>query len=174
MNDEFDYEEFMEIDEDSLDVEWLEQPKKMVQMVKIAAKVKINMERAKDNLAQVKAELAKKVRAAPEKYGIEKITIDAVNDVVQTDAKYIEAYEEYLEAVYENEVASGSVKATEQRKSSLENLVKLHGQQYFAGPKVPRNLSEQATLFREKVQRSKEVKSKIGKRLKRTKNEQNS
>lgn len=169
MNDEFDYEEFMEIDEDSLDVEWLEQPKKMVQMVKIAAKVKINMERAKDNLAQVKAELAKKVRAAPEKYGIEKITIDAVNDVVQTNKKYIEAYEEYLEAVYENEVASGSVKATEQRKSSLENLVKLHGQQYFAGPKVPRNLSEQATLFREKVQRSKEVKSKIGKRLKRTK-----
>lgn len=169
MNDEFDYEEFMEIDEDSLDVEWLEQPKKMVQMVKIAAKVKINMERAKDNLAQVKAELAKKVRAAPEKYGIEKITIDAVNDVVQTNAEYIEAYEEYLEAVYENDVASGSVKATEQRKSSLENLVKLHGQQYFAGPKVPRNLSEQATLFREKVQRSKEVKSKIGKRLKRTK-----
>lgn len=169
MNDEFDYEEFMEIDEDSLDVEWLEQPKKMVQMVKIAAKVKINMERAKDNLAQVKAELAKKVRAAPEKYGIEKVTIDAVNDVVQTNAKYIEAYEEYLEAVYENDVASGSVKATEQRKSSLENLVKLHGQQYFAGPKVPRNLSEQATLFREKVQRSKEVKSKIGKRLKRTK-----
>lgn len=169
MNDEFDYEEFMEIDEDSLDVEWLEQPKKMVQMVKIAAKVKINMERAKDNLAQVKAELAKKVRAAPEKYGIEKITIDAVNDVVQTNAKYIEAYEEYLEAVYENDVASGSVKATEQRKSSLENLVKLHGQQYFAGPKVPRNLNEQATLFREKVQRSKEVKSKIGKRLKRTK-----
>ena len=169
MNDEFDYEEFMEIDEDSLDVEWLEQPKKMVQMVKIAAKVKINMERAKDNLAQVKAELAKKVRASPEKYGIEKITIDAVNDVVQTNAKYIEAYEEYLEAVYENDVASGSVKATEQRKSSLENLVKLHGQQYFAGPKVPRNLSEQATLFREKVQRSKEVKSKIGKRLKRTK-----
>lgn len=169
MNDEFDYEEFMEIDEDSLDVEWLEQPKKMVQMVKIAAKVKINMERAKDNLAQVKAELAKKVRAAPEKYGIEKITIDAVNDVVQTNAKYIEAYEEYLEAVYENDVASGSVKATEQRKSSLENLVKLHGQQYFAGPKVPRNLSEQATLFREKIQRSKEVKSKIGKRLKRTK-----
>ncbi|MCK9457122.1 MAG: hypothetical protein M0R31_07490 [Candidatus Riflebacteria bacterium] len=159
----------MDIDEDSLDVEWLEQPKKMVQMVKIAAKVKINMERAKDNLAQVKAELAKKVRAAPEKYGIEKITIDAVNDVVQTNAKYIEAYEEYLEAVYENDVASGSVKATEQRKSSLENLVKLHGQQYFAGPKVPRNLSEQATLFREKVQRSKEVKSKIGKRLKRTK-----
>lgn len=169
MNDEFDYEEFMDIDEDSLDVEWLEQPKKMVQMVKIAAKVKINMERAKDNLAQVKAELAKKVRASPEKYGIEKITIDAVNDVVQTNAKYIEAYEEYLEAVYENDVASGSVKATEQRKSSLENLVKLHGQQYFAGPKVPRNLSEQATLFREKVQRSKEVKSKIGKRLKRTK-----
>lgn len=169
MNDEFDYEEFMEIDEDSLDVEWLEQPKKMVQMVKIAAKVKINMERAKDNLAQVKAELAKKVRAAPEKYGIEKVTIDAVNDVVQTNAKYIEAYEEYLEAVYENDVASGSVKATEQRKSSLENLVKLHGQQYFAGPKVPRNLSEQATLFREKIQRSKEVKSKIGKRLKRTK-----
>lgn len=169
MNDEFDYEEFMDIDEDSLDVEWLEQPKKMVQMVKIAAKVKINMERAKDNLAQVKAELAKKVRAAPEKYGIEKITIDAVNDVVQTNAKYIEAYEEYLEAVYENDVASGSVKATEQRKSSLENLVKLHGQQYFAGPKVPRNLSEQATLFREKIQRSKEVKSKIGKRLKRTK-----
>jgi hypothetical protein len=36
----------------------------------------------------------------------------------------------------------------------LENLVQLHGQNYFAGPKVPRNLSKERD---EKEERQKRV-----------------
>ena len=40
-------------------------------------------------------------------------------------------------------MAQGAVYAFEQRKTSLENLVRLHGQQYFAGPKMPRDLRKE-------------------------------
>lgn len=169
MNGEMDYEEFMDIDESSLDVEWLEQPKKMVQMVQHAANINRELAKTKDRLSQVKAELAKKIRSKPEKYGIEKITENAIFETIQTTDEYKEANEEYLDAMYEAEVASGSVKATEQRKSSLENLVKLHGQQYFAGPRVPRDLATMRIEYQEKQKRKKDVAGKIGKSLKRKK-----
>ena len=47
------------------------------------------------------------------------------------------------------------------RKKSLENLVILHGQQYFAGPKMPRNISEEREI------KQKSVNEKIGSGLKR-------
>ena len=33
--------------------------------------------------------------------------------------------------------------AIDQKKSALENLVKLHGQMYFAGPSIPRDLDKE-------------------------------
>jgi len=167
--EEMDYEEFMDIDDQSLDVEWLEQPKKMVQMVQQAAFAKKQMDQAKDNVSFVRAELAKKIRVAPEKYGLDKVTETAISGVVDLEKEFRSAQNEFLEARFEYEVAKGSCDATEQRKSALENLVKLHGQQYFAGPRVPRNIGEERQKYREKKAKKKEVNSSIGAKLKRTK-----
>lgn len=166
---EIDYEELMSIDEDSLDVEWLEQPKKMVQMVKIAANCERELNKTKDKLAQVKADLSRDIRANPDKFGLDKVTENAIFEKVQTHKDYIEAFNDFVDAQYEAQVAAGSVKAMEQRKSALENLVKLHGQQYFAGPKVPRDLSSVVSEFREKQKAKKEARIKIGKSMKRNK-----
>jgi hypothetical protein len=71
---------------------------------------------------------------------------------------------------YEAEVLQGAVNAVDHRKDALENLVRLHGLQYFAGPKVPRNLSEERE-YREEQQ--KKVDAGVAKKLmiRRTRNE---
>jgi hypothetical protein len=58
--------------------------------------------------------------------------------------EYTEASNRVIEAKYEAKVLAGVVKAIDARKTMLETLVKLHGQQYFAGPNVPRDLSHEA------------------------------
>ena len=49
------------------------------------------------------------------------------------------------------------LKAFEQRKDALENLVRLHGQQYFAGPKIPRDLPSE---MEKRTNKNKEVNKK--------------
>jgi len=41
-----------------------------------------------------------------------------------------------------------------QRKDALENLVRLHGQQYFAGPKMPRDVQWER---QQKIERSNDI-----------------
>lgn len=131
------YEKDVEIDGEALDQEWLAQPSLMMQYTKHSAKKRKLLEEAKQNLDIAKAEADRKIRTNPEKFGIEKITETVVANAVLNENGYKQAYTEYLEAKYEADMAQGAVNAFEHRKSSLENLVRLYGQQYFAGPNVP-------------------------------------
>ena len=72
--------------------------------------------------------------------------------------KYKKANEEFLNAKYEVDVAQAAVVAMSQRKDALENLVRLHGQQYFAGPKVPHDISELRESRQKKVNQSVNIK----------------
>jgi len=135
------YEEDIKIDETSLDVEWLEQPKLFMRYARYAAETQKMFDLAKTNLDLVKAELDKAVREDPDKFGIEKLTETVVLNTILSLPEYKEANEKCINAKYEADIAKSAVRAFEQRKEALENLVRLHGQQYFAGPKIPRDLS---------------------------------
>ena len=145
------YEKDIEIDDTALDIEWLEQPRKMMQYSKNAAFRRMKLEEAKQALDIAKAEVDNKIRKNPEMFGIEKITENVISATILIANEYQEAYAEYLTAKYESDMASGAVQAFEQRKSALENLVKLHGQQYFAGPKIPRDLNWEREQRQKKV-----------------------
>jgi hypothetical protein len=71
---------------------------------------------------------------------------------------------EYLQAKFEVDTCQGAVSAIEQRKSMIEALIKLHGQQYFAGPSIPRQLNEEREKRSENVQ--KKIASKMTRRTK--------
>ena len=161
-----DYEKDMTIDESALDVEWLDQPRLMLRYAKHAAKTRLEVERVKEKLDIVRAELDKKIRMDPEAFEIVKLTETFITSTILTQKEYQEANEEYLEAVYESNMAQGAVRAIDGKKTALENLVRLHGQQYFAGPSVPRDLSKEWE-DREKQQRSD---AGVASKLKRTKN----
>lgn len=152
-----DYEKDVNIDPNSLDVEWLEQPNMMLKYGRIAAQTKLDMDKAKEKLEVVKAELDKDIRLNPEKYDIAKLTESVVASTILLQPEYKEASEAYIEATYEFNMARYAVQAISDRKDALENLVKLHGMLYFAGPSVPRDLSKEWGV----KQKQKKVDSKI-------------
>ena len=135
------FEEDIRIDEDALDIEWLNQPRLMLKYSKISAEAKMEMLLRKENLDLVKADLDKEIRSDPEKFGVVKITETAVSNTIISHKLYKEANTAYLQAQYEADIAKGSLSAVEHKKDALENLERLFGQNYFAGPQVPRDLS---------------------------------
>lgn len=135
------YEQDIKIDETALDVEWLDQPRLMFYYAQHAAKMRMETDIAKEKLDIVRAEIDKEVRMNPEDFDIAKITEATVQAAIISDSRYRAANKAYLEAKYESDIASSAVRAMDARKDALENLVRLHGQQYFAGPKMPRDLS---------------------------------
>jgi len=142
------YERDITIDESSLDIEWLEQPNLMMKYSVNEADKERERDLSKERLDLIKADLDKEIREDPEYFGISKITETVVANVIISQDEYKDAYHEFLEIQHDYNIAKAAVRAFAQRKDALENLVRLHGQQYFAGPRVPRNLSEEREKFR--------------------------
>jgi len=159
-----DYEKDLRINEESLDIEWLDQARLMMKYTRLQAQLQKEEEEAREELDLVKAELDRDIRENPDKYGLEdiKITEAVVNGAVLNSKDYMDVSTKYIDAKFENNVAKGAVRAMEQRKVALENLVRLHGQQYFAGPKVPRDITE------ERKMRQKRADKTVGKNIRRT------
>lgn len=157
------YEADIEINETELDVEWLDQPALMMRYARYLADVKMAFDKVKERLELVKAELDKVIRTNPERFDIEKITDKVVENTIPMQATYKEASEALINAKYEMEMTYGAVKAIDARRDALENLVRLHGQQYFAGPQEPRDLHWERDKKRARVN------EKIATKIKRTK-----
>lgn len=138
------YESDILIDESALDVEWLDQPRRMVEYTRLAAEARRGLDFAQENVEFVKATLDRAIRADPARYGVvagsRGVTEDSIKAGIQVHEEYQIAAREAIDRRYEHEVAVGAVRAFDQRKTALENLVRLHGQSYFAGPAVPRDL----------------------------------
>lgn len=138
---DLNYEQDVSIDETALDVEWLQQANLMYKYVRYQAGTKKAMDEAKERLDFIRAKLEMDIRTNPESYGLSKVTESAIASTILLQPEYQEASKKYIEAKYENEVAVAAVRAIDQKKTALENLVKLLNVSYFAGPSAPRDLS---------------------------------
>lgn len=153
---------FLEIDIDALDEEWVGQPKRFGKYAKKLADAKHSVEVFKANLALVEAELADAIRRIPKEFGVTKTTKDAVDACVIQQREYKEALEELNNAKHKADVYDAAVKSLDHRKKALENLVFLHGQNYFASP---RSSGEGREVTKEYERRS--ANKKISRALKR-------
>ena len=160
-----DYLDDIRIDESALDVEWLRQASLTFQYGTHQAKMKRIVDRKKEELDLVKADLDKKIRSKPEHYKIDKITEAAIQATILQQEDYQEINSELIDARYELEIASAALRALEQKKSALENLVRLNGQNYFAGPSVPRDLTKEW----EQKEKAKESNTKVAESMQRRK-----
>jgi hypothetical protein len=136
------YEEDIKIDIDWLDRELVNQPHLMFQYSKNAAEMENNRSKAKENLDIVMAEVDTDIRNNPEDHDIIKVTEASVKAAILKTAKYKKANQAYIDAVYEYNIAVAAVKSIEQKKSSIEGLVKLVLANYFASPSVPHQTKE--------------------------------
>ena len=143
--DEFNYERDRQIDPTALDVEWLDQANRFGRYAEAAAYAEQKLDKAKETLEVIKAQLDSRIRQDPDKYlGKDvKITNPAVDAVILQHKDYTEANETYLKAKLNFGLLTAAVKTMAQRKDALENLVRLQGQNYFASPREPRDLGQE-------------------------------
>jgi len=163
------YEQDMDIDETALDAEWLNQASLAMKYGKHWARCKEVLTRAEENIKVIRAQLVKEAYRSPDECLGKGNKPTGVNlEAYYRDHEdHIEAKDEWINAQYEfnmAEVAKWEISNT--RRLALENLVRLHGQQYFAGPSVPHDLADIRELKEEKQNK---LHSKIGKSLRTTK-----
>ncbi len=136
------YEQDVQIDPKMLEVEWLRQASLTYNYAKHLAHCKKQYDLAKEGVDLARALLDRNIRSKPEKYGLEKVTEQVIQVTILQQDKYKDVSNQLIEARYEVGIANAALSAIESKKSALENLVRLHGQQYFAGPSVPRDITK--------------------------------
>ena len=141
-----DYESDMTIDDSSLDVECLEQGNLALKYGRIYAEAKRDVEYAEEKLKIIRSELIREANEDPEGCcGKEKPNAGDIEAYYRNHEDHKAAKKELIDLTFEltmTEHAKNEVCFT--RKAMLEALITLHGQQYFAGPKMPRDLSFEA------------------------------
>jgi len=160
MPEHLNYEEDIQIDCNALDVEWVQQPELMRKYSNYAADTRREVDNTKERLDVGKAKLELEVRQSPEQFGLEKVTESAIQSTILLQQEYQNLIKEYNDAKYENNVAEAAVRAVDQRKTALENLVRLLAASYFAGPQSPRDLSQEVLKDTERKMKNAKVKLK--------------
>lgn len=141
MNKE-EFEQDIEVDPLQLDVQAALQGENFFKWAERSAKARKKVNDLELDLKIIKSELSDKLRRNPSKYGMDKATEVGIQNAIRLIPRYREANEALIAAKLESELLDVAVKAMEQKKRMIEVLITLHGQSYFAGPSVPRNLME--------------------------------
>lgn len=105
--------------------------------------LKAEIKAANAELKRVTARLDTRIRRYPKKYKMEKMSEAAIANTIILQPSYKDAEQEVwriekllYEAEHYRNLLEAAAKALDNRRSSIENLVKLHGQSYFATPKI--------------------------------------
>ena len=160
------YEDDIRIDATALDVEWLEQPSLAMKYGRIYAGIKADLAKAEEKVKVIRSELIKEANENPEMCcGKSKPNASDIEAYYRNDERHKKIKKKILKLQHEcdiAEIAKNEVSFT--RKAALENLVTLHGAQYFAGPAIPRNITKEW----EDKERSKRTSRKITEGMRRT------
>ena len=173
---EMDIENDRMIDPDALDVEWLEHSNRfdiysshLDDMSKTRNELKTDLEKQKEEVKRVQADLDLRIRRDPKKFDLEKVTENSISSAILTSTEYQEAQDKYFD-IQENlnkaqdKVNRGhtNVNTMLAKRTALQELNQLMRMQYFATPMEARDLSNE---YHNKVKAKKEkVKAKIKKR----------
>lgn len=140
------------IDDAQLDKEWIRQPVLVFKYSKISAQLRQDFDSLKTQMELLKAKTEQAVRKAPIEYGVAKVTESAIASAVSLHPSVVEMQEALSKARYQHDLALGMLNALEHKRRALENLVSLHGQQYFAAPSTTRaGGAEAVDTLREKT-----------------------
>jgi hypothetical protein len=150
---ERNYQRDVQIEVNSLDLEWVRHPHKFMYYSETAAKANDIVRRMKNDLELIDAKLDKEFRESMEG----KVTEGAVKAKITEDERHLQALMNYNDSLYHAELCAAAVKAMEHKKVALQNLVQLLSASYFAGPKVPRDLKKEIKIEEEGIEKQKEL-----------------
>ncbi len=159
-----DYNEDVKINQNELDLEWLRQPELIWKYSKELAEAQFELDKLDEKISVITAEKELAIRTSPEKFGLEKVTEGALKTVLQSDKELAGLRDTFNEKKFEINILSGALKALDNKKKALENLVVLHGQNYFAGPSTPLDINRESIRQNNKEIAMEKIKEKIRRR----------
>lgn len=127
---ERNFKDDVALDKFALDFESERQASIYLHWSQESAKARRKRDRAKLEFEMRSAELATTFRANAEK----KPTNDQVSEYLASHKELRGLREDWIDAEYDYNELEGACTALEMKKSSIENLVKLHLNQYFSRP----------------------------------------
>lgn len=125
-----------QIDPHALDVEWLRQPELYHIYAGKLADAKRNLEELKHEQDRVEAELQIAIRDNPDDYGLPKVTEAVVAAAVKDLPAYQRAQKAVVIAKHIVDLLQADCTALDHKRKALENLVTLHGLDYFSEPRA--------------------------------------
>lgn len=128
------------LDPEALDVDCVCQAELYSKWAMRHVRAKARADNLKWDMERLESQLQLQARKCPGDFGLEKDTEAAIKAAVKCSKEYGDAVRAYFDAEVEAAKLGRAVTAMEQRKRMLELLVKLHGDEYFAGPATPRQL----------------------------------
>ena len=163
------YEEDLEIDQDSLDQEWLKQPSLMRRYTKEKAEAKKIWDKTLEVKKTIRSELILEAKEFGI-WGIEKITDSAIEAWYRIQKKYMDAVNEVIKAEYNYNMIEGAISSLIDKKHGLQELVHLYTIGYFSDPKEPKesNIKGKA-IFEADEKQVKNLNKKINKNRKKKK-----
>ncbi len=126
----------LKIDLLKLHKEWCDQPEFVHAASSHLAKCSETVDKAKANLELTEARISSEVRKFPSNYDLDKVTEASIRSAIVQTEDYQQANLALISAKREEAEAKALCNALENRKKSLENLVVLHGRDYYSEPKA--------------------------------------
>ncbi len=134
----------LDIAEDSLDQEWVEQPRLIFQHSQEEADACRDFSVAKAALELIEAELYLDVRLSPSEYGLpEKPSETTIHSAIVTNQKYQTAQEGMIEAKHRLDLHGAHMDTLREKGKALENLVKLHLTGFHSEPRADTEVSRE-------------------------------
>ncbi len=137
------YQRDLKIDRYKLDSELVRQPQLYMTWALKSVDASIEKDEAKNRLDIVKSEIDSRIRATPERYGLdERPTEPAIKAAIAKHPKVKRYTRLYFRALRNDRLLSKAEIAFNHRKKMLEGLVSLNIQLNFADPRVPSSVKE--------------------------------
>ena len=137
------------IDIGRLDEEWVLQDERVGNVGKKLAAAKYFLDKAKDALGVVQAEAELEIRSKPLRFGLTKPVREAAVKLAVALHKKVRAAQAKLNRKKFNvAILETDYRRLDHRKKALEDLVTLHGRDYFAAPREPADAGSEEFVSR--------------------------
>lgn len=132
----------LKFDKHGLDEEFLSFPMQFREIGQQSVMAFNERDRMKQRLDVKRAELDSLIRRKPESYGIDKISENAISNVIICNKQYQALYDEFLKCKEEADVLEVLKDAMRMKLTAMTYSVKLYESSYFADGKMPRVAKE--------------------------------
>ena len=127
----------LSIDQNDLDKEWCKQPRLYHTYAIELAEARLREDEAEATFKAIKATLDGLIRSNPSAYDLEdKPKETAIASTIILQDEYMKAQKKVNDAQYKVSLLFAMTGSLDHKKAALENLVKLHGQDYFSTPRT--------------------------------------